>query len=154
METNRKINVYEKARKELNVSREKASELMAINSKRIERIEYGEPIHPDEVLEMSKGYNKPDLCNYYCANECPIGQRYVQEVEIKDLSRVALQTLSSLNSLNKMKEKMIDICADGTISEEERKDFDEIRAKLNEISLMAQTIDVWFDEFVKDKDAE
>lgn len=37
---------------------------------------------------MADGYNIPNLCNYYCANECPIGRQYVTEVEIKDLSQI------------------------------------------------------------------
>ena len=67
---------YQLAREELGLSRERASELLqSITPERIEKIETERSLpHPDEVLVMAEKYKKPDLCNYYCANQCPIGQ--------------------------------------------------------------------------------
>ena len=31
---------------------------------------------------MSKKYKQPDLCNYYCSQECPIGKQYVPEIQM------------------------------------------------------------------------
>ena len=73
--------IYQLNREELGLSREKASELLAvIPPERIERIESGKfPAHPDEVLLMAQKYNAPHICNNYCANECAIGKEYVQK---------------------------------------------------------------------------
>ena len=70
-------NRYQLVREELGLSRERDSELLeSISPERLEKIENerSDP-HPDEVLLMSQKYCKPSLCNYYCANECPIGQQ-------------------------------------------------------------------------------
>ncbi|MBQ4505485.1 MAG: helix-turn-helix transcriptional regulator, partial [Firmicutes bacterium] len=76
--------IYQNLREELDLSREKASELLeGITPERLERIENEKTVpHPEEVLLMSDKYKAPDLCNYYCANECPIGEQYVPEVKM------------------------------------------------------------------------
>ena len=100
---------YQLAREELGLSREKASELLeTIAPERIEKIENERSLpHPDEVLLMAEKYKQPSLCNYYCANQCPIGQHYVPEIKIKDLSQIVLEMLASLNSMGKQKERLI-----------------------------------------------
>ena len=92
---------YQVFREELGLSREKASALMEwISAERIEKIESEKSLpHPDEVLAMSVAYKKPRLCNHYCANVCPIGQEYVPEVKVKDLSQIIPEMLASLNSI-------------------------------------------------------
>lgn len=96
-------NIYQLRREELGLSREKASELLeTMPAERIEKIESEKSLpHPDEVLLMSEAYKMPNLCNYYCANECPIGKQYVPEIKIKDLSQIVLEMLASLNSMHK-----------------------------------------------------
>ena len=65
---------------------------------------------------MAEKYKRPDLCNYYCANQCPIGQEYVPEVSIRDLSQIVLEMLASFNAMNKRKDRLIEITADGMIT--------------------------------------
>ena len=118
-------NIYQKKREELGLTREKASELLeTIPPERIEKIENERSYpHPDEVLIMAGGYKAPQLCNYYCANECPIGQQYVPEIKVQDLSRIVLEMIASLNSMHRQQERLIEITADGAIGSEEIKDF-------------------------------
>ena len=93
-------NIYQLTREALHLTREAASELLeSIPPERIEKIENERSLpHPDEVLTMAEKYKQPGLCNYYCANQCPIGQEYVPEVKIKDLSQIVLEMLASLNA--------------------------------------------------------
>ena len=99
---------YQIFREELGLSRERASELIGwISAERIEKIESEKFLpHPDEVLAMSVAYKKPRLCNHYCANVCPIGQEYVPEAKVKDLSQIVLEMLASLNSIQNIITKM------------------------------------------------
>ena len=130
-------NRYQLIREELGLSREKASELLEILSpERLEKIENErtDP-HPDEVLLMSQKYKKPSLCNYYCSNQCPIGQQYVPEIKIKDLSQIVLETLASLNAMQKKKDRLIEITVDGHISGDELADFVYIQEELEKISI-------------------
>ena len=129
-------NLYHKTRESLQLTRESASELLeSITPERIEKIENERSLpHPDEVLVMAEKYKQPGLCNYYCANQCPIGQQYVPEIKAKDLSQIVLETLASLNILNKQKERLIEITVDGKITGDEIEDFIYIQEELERIA--------------------
>lgn len=141
---------YQLAREELGLSREKASDLLeVIPPERIEKIENERSYpHPDEVLLMAQRYKKPSLCNYYCSHECPIGKEYVPEVQIKELSAIVIEMLASLNSVNKTKERLIEIAADGVISDDEIEDFIYIQNELERISITVETLQLWAEKML------
>ena len=143
-------NRYHLAREELGLSREKASELLElIPPERIEKIENERTYpHPEEVLLMSQKYKKPSLCNYYCSHECPIGKEYVPEVQIKELSSIVIEMLSSLNAMNKKKDLLIDIAADGKITPDEIDDFIHIQQELERISITVETLQLWSEKML------
>jgi hypothetical protein len=140
--------IYQETREECGLSRAAAAELLeCISESRIEKIELsGSLPHPDEVLVMAKKYKKPSLCNYYCSRECPIGQEYVPAVEVTDLPTVTLEILRLLGRLEAEKERLIEISVDGTISEDERADFEKIKDELDKMSLAVDSLKAWFDE--------
>lgn len=143
-------NIYHICREELGLTREKASDLLeVISPERIEKIENEKSLpHPDEVLLMSEKYKKPNLCNYYCSNQCPIGQQYVPEVKIKDLSQIVLEMLASLNSVNKRKERLIEITVDGEIGNDEIEDFICIQEELEHISIAVESLQLWSEQMI------
>ena len=136
---------YQLAREELGLSRERAAELLeTIPAERIERIESERSLpRPDEVLRMAQRYKKPSLCNAYCARACPIGQEYVPEIKPKELPAIVLEMLASLNAMDKKKERLIEITADGQISSDEIDDFIRIRQELERISVTVETLQLW-----------
>ena len=112
-------NVYQLAREEAGMTRLQASDaLVFMSDSRIEKIESEkcEP-HPDEILAMANAYKKPSLCNYYCSNECPIGQKTVPELKEKVLAQITLEMLSTINILSKQKDRLVEITVDGEISD-------------------------------------
>lgn len=138
-------NIYQLSRENANLSREAAAEaLVYISSDRIEKIEYGlsEP-HPDEVLAMADCYRNPTLCNYYCSHECPIGQEYVPEVTVKDLSQITLELLAGMNTLRREKDRLVEITVDGKISDTELPDFLRIQEALEQMSLTIDSLKLW-----------
>lgn len=143
-------NIYQICREEMELTREKASELLeTISADRIEKIESGKSLpHPDEVVRMSDCYKMPNLCNQFCAKECPIGQEYVPEITMKDLSQITLEMLASLNSVEKKKERLIEIVADGKIDENEYKDFVAIQDELEKISLAVEALQLWVEKAI------
>ena len=142
--------VYQLRREELGLSREKASDLLeVIPPERIERIENGKyTAHPDEVIVMAEKYQAPELCNYYCSNECEIGRQYVPEIKIKDLAQIMLEMLASLNSIEKRRDRLIEITADGRIGEDEVGDFVRIQEDLERISVTVETLQLWAEQKV------
>ena len=138
-------NIYQTTREGLKLTREAASELLeTISPERIEKIESERSMpHPDEVLLMSDQYKQPSLCNYYCANQCPIGQQYVPEIKVKDLSQIVLETIASLNAMQTKKNRLIEITVDGQITDDELADFVYIQEELEKISVAVETLQLW-----------
>ena len=140
-------NLYLESRESAGLTRAEVSELMSfVSESRIEKIESekSEP-HPDEVLAMAEAYKKPALCNHYCSTECPIGQRHVAPVESKNLSQIILEMLATLNRLNVEKDRMIEITADGLISDNEIHDFAKIKNELSRVSSAIDSLELWID---------
>ena len=143
-------NIYQISRENVNLTRDAASELMEfISSDRIEKIENEKSYpHPDEILAMADCYKNPSLCNFYCSHECPIGQEYVPEVTANDLSVITLEMLSTLNTLAKERDRMIDIAADGKVSEDEITDFLRIKEYLENMSLTIESLKLWVENTI------
>lgn len=138
-------NLYQRTRESLGLTREEASDLLVTMSpERIEKIESERSMpHPDEVLLMSDKYKQPTLCHYYCANQCPIGAQYVPEVKVKDLAQIVLETIASLNTMQKQKDRLIEITVDGKITGDELADFVRIQEELEKISIAVETLQLW-----------
>ncbi|MCM1193172.1 MAG: helix-turn-helix domain-containing protein [Butyrivibrio sp.] len=125
-------------------SREKAAELIGMDRTRLARIELDTIApYPEEVKAMAKAYNVPELCNSYCARECPIGKDNVPEVTIMDFDRLALKVLGSLKDIDSLRASLIAISEDGIIEEKERPAFQEILDSLEKISTNAKALQLW-----------
>jgi len=150
MSTKEHKNKYQLIREELGLSREKASELLVtVAPERIEKIESEKSLpRPDEVLAMAEKYKRPALCNHYCSTQCPIGRQYVPEIEIKELSSIVLEMLASLNSVDREKERLIEITADGRIDSDEIDDFIYIQEELERISVTVETLQLWSEKML------
>ena len=140
---------YQLVREELGLSREKAAEITGIEPFKIERIE-NEKIQADswDIKTMAEAYKEPQLCNYYCSNECPLGINKVPELKVKDLAQVVIEVLASLNSMKKSQERLIEITADGVIDDEELKDFVFIQNELKRISITIESLKLWTEEMM------
>jgi hypothetical protein len=145
-----KKNIYFQRREELKLTREQASELLEyVSPERLEKIENEkvEP-RPDEVLIMAKKYKSPELCNYYCSHQCPIGNQYVPEIKIQDLSQIILRMISSLNEVQDKQKRLINITADGKIDDDEIEDFVSIQEELEKISVSVETLQLWTEQML------
>lgn len=149
--------IYKDIRKKHRLTRDevcdKAMEIgIPIQPERLERIENGKyPINPDEVLLLARLYGEPSLCNYYCSRECPIGEKYVPEVKVKDLAQIVLEMLASLNSMKSSQERLIEITADGKIDDDEIKDFVFIQKELERISITVESLQLWVEKMLADE---
>lgn len=125
-------------------SREGASEIIGMDRTRLARIELGslDP-YPEEVLLMSDTYNAPEICNRYCHEQCPLGKHTTIPIEVAELDRLTLQVLSSFNKIGGIKETLLDIAADGVITDDEKPRLDEVLSALDLISSNAQSLKLW-----------
>lgn len=145
-------NMYQQLREERGYSRAKASEeLKCISEGRLVRIESDEAVpYPEEIITMAEVYGEPNLPNLYCANDCPLGQAYVSQVEAKDLPIITLEMLNLLNRLTKQKDRLIEITVDGEITPDEIKDFKRIKKDLEQMSMAIDSMQLWIDNMIAD----
>ncbi|MBQ4348418.1 MAG: helix-turn-helix domain-containing protein [Clostridia bacterium] len=143
-------NIYHLTRESLDLTREKAGELLeGMSPERIEKIENERIIpHPEDILIMAKGYKAPHLCNHYCSRQCPIGQEYVPEIKTSELSQIVLEMLAHLNSMNSEKDRLVEITYNGRIDSHEMDDFIRIQQKLEHISLTVEALQLWSEKML------
>ncbi len=145
-------NIYFEAREQAGLTRAEASELIGtISESRLEKLETEKTaILPEDVIDMARAYKKPELCNYYCTHECRIGRDSVPEVKASSLSEIVLGMLAALNSLDSQKNRLIDITADGVISDDELPDFVNIQKQLAQIDLTVESLKLWVASTIAD----
>lgn len=62
---------------------------------------------------------------------------------MKELSQIVLEMLASLNSIGKKRDRLIEITADGQITDDEIDDFVHIQEELERISITVETLQLW-----------
>ncbi len=136
---------YQLKREELGLTREEAGNRMeTISPERLVRLENATAVlRPEDVLEMSKGYRSPELCTHYCKYDCPIGQRYARDVQLKELPQITVEALSSLKQLEQYQDRLLEIAADGTVTMDEIHDFESINEKLQKVAEAVDNLQLW-----------
>lgn len=126
--------------------RESAAELLMVSSQSLQNYESGVTKVPDDIIvRMANLYNTPELRNYYCQQICAIGKIQAHELDIEQLGldRLSLKLLSSFKEINRIKEDLIEIAADGIITDEEKPALDNILLTLDAIAKNAEALKIW-----------
>ncbi len=146
---------YQERREQLGLSREKAAQMLdGISYERLYNIEHGKTTPtPEDILIMADAYEDPALCNTFCSHQCRIGQKYVPHVEVGELPSITLGIVAALNKLDDMKNRLIEICADGGIDESEQEDFAEIQENLEQLSLSVEALQLWMEKVNKESNS-
>ena len=98
---------------------------------------------------MAEAYADPMLRNVYCTQECPIGKKYVPPLEEKSISQITLEMCVTLNELMRDRDRLMEITVDGTITQDEVKDFQSIRENLDRMSAAIESLKLWVDGAMK-----
>lgn len=116
-----------------------------ITEDRLVKLESGlTAIQPADVVAMAKRYNEPELRNYYCCHECPIGAIDAPEVVYKDnVHQILVNMVVSLESVNSKKSRLMEILSDGVVDDAEIKDLNKILEELEKISMTIESIQLW-----------
>lgn len=148
-------NIYQLTRENLGLSRAAAVKKIPNNpdfpgmdgvpEHRLVKIENGTvTVQPEDVVAMAKRYNEPELRNYYCCHECPIGQIDAPEVTYKNnIHEILVNMAVSLKNVNHKKIRLMEILEDGEVEEDEIEDFDAIYKELEHISMTIEALQLW-----------
>ena len=139
------MNVYFRARKkaaesnERLSSRERAAELLGISPSTLADYELGitKFVPVDKVVLMADLYNCPELRTGYCKYECPIGKHIPLATSVRGIEGIALRLIREFDSdkIKDMQKKLVDIAADGVISDSEKPTLEEIISRLDELTI-------------------
>lgn len=77
-------------------------------------------------------------------------QHVLPRVDDSDLAKIVLQIMDSVNGLSENRDRLIGIAADGIIDENEKPDFQNICAQLENISTAATTLKFWMEKKLED----
>ena len=67
---------------------------------------------------------------------------------MKELSAIVLEMLASLNCVNREKDRLIEITADGRIDGDEIDDFIRIQEELEKISVTVEALQLWAEKML------
>ena len=124
-------------------SREGAAELLGYSTSSLAAWELGtDRPSPEAVMLMADLYHAPELKNYYCKNVCPLGAG-IPELKVRELDRITIMALSSFKKICSSKENLLDIVADGQITEDEKPALEEIIKTMDEMTEIAQSLKAW-----------
>lgn len=122
-------------------SRENVAERLGIGIDAVRRIEnnVNKVMPVDTAVLMADLYCKPELKNYYCLHECPIGRDHPIVDTTSSIERVTVKLLKRLNveRLDEVKDRLIDIAEDGVISDDE---LDDLKSALDYLESLSRTI--------------
>ncbi len=137
-------NVYFQARKRAAISndrlfsRENAAELLGISPYTLADYELGNTkvVPVDKVVLMADLYNAPELITGYCKFQCPIHGFMPLATQERNLQGIALRLLKGLNDddIQELKKNMIDIMADGEVTDEEIPKFTQLLTGLDSLA--------------------
>lgn len=143
-------NIFQLCREEAGFTRAAVNDRISwMSESHLEKIESGKTeATPYETIELARLYKTPELCNAYCSTLCEIGKIFVPAVEEKPLPQIVVETLHTLNTLAKEKDRLIEIASDGVVHDNEIHDFLLIHKHLSDISATVDSLQLWIENTI------
>lgn len=147
--------IYQRVREELHLTRAEATVhipgkkeypgMGGVTESRLVKIEHGDvTVQPEDVVAMAKRYNRPELRNYYCCNECAIGKIDAPEVTYTgNIHEILVKMAVSLENVNREKIRLMEILEDGKVDKDEMPDYKKISDELEHISMTIEALQLW-----------
>ncbi|MBV4423453.1 helix-turn-helix domain-containing protein [Clostridium tyrobutyricum] len=127
-------NIYQIARESAGLTQEKASELMDISVDSLRAYESGRRIPPDHVvIKMIEIYNTQYLAYQHLKTSAEVGQKYLPDIKIKDLSTAILNLQAQVGDYISCEKLLVKIGSDGKVSDDEAFDFKKICKELDDV---------------------
>ena len=137
-------------------SREGAAEVLNMSLSSVEEAETGraKTMPVDKAVLMAKRYCAPELLNYYCLNECPIGCRRAISAEAVELERAVVKITQILRkeTVQWIKHGLQDIAMDGKVTEDEVDSLEMIINSLRDVSKIISELEIIRDKVSSGKE--
>lgn len=127
-------------------NREGAAEILNMSPSSVEEAETGraKTMPVDKAVLMAKKYCAPELLNYYCLHDCPIGCKRAISAEMVELERAVVKITQILRkeTVQWIKHGLQDIAMDGKVTVDEVDDLDEIIDSLRDVSKIISELEI------------
>ena len=128
-------NIYQLSREAAGYTQEKAAELIGISVESLRSYELDKRIPPDRsVIKMIEIYDARYLAYQHLKTSAEVGQKFMPEVNLIDISTAILKLQKEVNDFLKLKDDLLDITCDGVISEDEKPRWETILKELDDIT--------------------
>lgn len=128
-------------------SREITADLLGISPSALVKHELGitKSVPVDTVVMMADLYRSPELKNWYCKNECPIGKDLPVSTEVKDIREIAIRLFNSMDvsRITDLTANILQIAEDGKVSNEEWSKVNEAVTILNTIATVCSELKIF-----------
>lgn len=135
-------------------SREGAAEMLGMSVSAVADAELGltKFMPVEKAVLMADLYNEPQLLNYFCLHECPIGCRHCISDEVNGIDRMAVKLVKGLriDEVEKVKNTILDIAEDGKVGEEEKTAFREVLDYLERLGKLISELKIIGDQVLKE----
>ena len=141
--------IYQIAREERGITLESAATQLHMSPQKLGHFESQTTRPTDEdICSMAEVYEKPILCNEYCASVCKIGEvTGVSLIKEMQLAPAVLHVLDAFGKINKDKQRLVedlvDISNDQCIELDEVDRFVEILTQLKSLTDAVSELDMW-----------
>lgn len=103
----------------------------------------------DKVNIMSEVYNAPELREWYCSTQCPLGAGKKQ-INVKEGSLAVLGMLDAMSKSKSIEDKLKRIFSDGKLTPDEIPKLKKTLLKVTEIVTHGQELLLWAEKNLKD----
>ena len=138
-------------------SREGTAELLGMSVSAISDAELGiSKVMPvDKAVLMADVYNAPQLLNYYCKHECPIGKGRPLADELDTIERATIGLLLAMDTdtMADTKVRLMEIAEDGKVSGDELGELEKVMAYLNKLAERISAVTVIAETVMKNERA-
>jgi len=126
--------MYREARNRAKLSREESAHRLYIGTRTLADYESGRTIAPpDVVMRMATVYQEPELPADYCSKICPIGQVLAHSLDRSEFAVTVLRVLKEFADVERVKEMLVCIAADGELHQHEVGEFEAILKEMVEL---------------------
>lgn len=134
-------------------SREGAAEMLGMSVSAVADAELGltKFMPVEKAVLMADLYNEPQLLNYFCLHECPIGCRHCISDEVNAIDRMAVKLVKGLRTedIEKIKNAILDIAEDGKVNEDEKESFREVLDYLEKLGKLISELKIIGDQVLR-----
>jgi len=137
-------------------SREGAAEVCGIERTRLAHFELGTKIpYPEEVMLMADSYNAPELLNWHCTNDCPIGKKTIPKLTLSNADRAIVNFMAAYIELERGKKEIedlvISVSGDGVLDEKIMPLLSHTAEQANLLAKRAQELSLWAEKNITGK---